>query len=476
MSTEAPPRLSPQEFIDQNPLSRRQRVIVTLGLLMMVAEGLDVTIAGFVFPKIVNEWGTSLNAVTATVMLSVLAMAVGGVAAAPLADRYGRRGVIVAGTSVFGLSTAAMGLTQGIGAFAAFRIVACVGLGAVLPTTLASVADWTPVKRRGQMVALAFTGITAGSAVGGLLSAGFIPAYGWPMLTVVCGLGPLLLIPAFIRFVPESVSVIATREQPAADLLKALSTVLPGRDLSGVALNQAEARRRPQRATRVILSRQFAATNVLLWALFIVGMGVVGLLLSYLPLMGERMGLTTAQAGVLVAAFGWGGLVGQLSTSFALKRFDRFAVVAVLWGLSVLALGAAALWAVQYSALLAAAFVLGLCLPAANNALQAIAAVAYPPHVRATGMSWASGMGRLGALASGLAGGLMIKAGWTLDTVLLILVVPVALGILAALLLQARNRREQAVPPSSTVGGEEGAALPAAAPQDSRLSAPSGVQ
>ncbi|MEU9109449.1 MFS transporter [Streptomyces xanthophaeus] len=451
-------------------MSRRQWLIVSLGLLMMVAEGIDATIAAFIFPKIVNEWGTSLNAVTATVTLSVLAMAVGGVAAAPLADRYGRRGVTVVGIAVFGVGTAAMGLTNGIGAFAGLRIAACVGLGAVLPTVLAMVADWTPARRRGQMVALAFTGITAGSAVGGLLSAGFIPAYGWPLLTIVCGLTPLLLIPAVIRYIPESVSVLSTRKDSDASLRKALAAVVPGQDLSGVVLEQPEARRRPERATRVILSRQFAPTNVLLWTCFIVGLGVVGLLLNYLPLLGERMGLTARQAGVLVAAFGWGGLAGQLSVSFALKRFDRFRLLAVLWGLSVLALGAAALWAVQFAALLAAAFVLGLCLPAANNALQVIAAVAYPAPVRATGLSWASGMGRVGALVSGLLGGLMVKAGWTLGTVLLVLSVPVAVGILATLMLDTRNRRQQADRPAPARNDE------VAAPQTGLAPAPSGVQ
>ncbi|MEU2944374.1 MFS transporter, partial [Nocardiopsis alba] len=131
------------------------------------------------------------------------------------------------------------------------------------------------------------------------------------------------------------------------------------------------------------------------------------------------------------------------AVSFVLKRFDRFGVLSALWMLSVLGFVAAALWAAQFAALLAVVFVLGLCLPAANSALQAIAAVAYPPSARATGVSWANSVGKLGPVASGLLGGLMVDAGWTLGAVVLVLVIPVAICLAATLRLRARSRGPQ---------------------------------
>ncbi|MDG9720190.1 MFS transporter [Streptomyces sp. DH24] len=432
--------MSPEQFIDRNPMSRRQWLIVTVGLLTMVAEGLDAIVAAFVYPKLEKQWGTADDAITATVTLSVLAMVVGGAAVGPLADRYGRKGVTVTGLTVFSLGTAAMALTNGIGAFAGLRIVACLGLGAVLPTMMALVADWTPARRRGQMIALAFAGVTAGTTLGGILSSALIPAFGWPTLLAVCGLAPLLLIPMVIRYVPESVSVLAARGRPVADLREALATVAPGQDLSGVVLDRTEAPQHRRAASRAVLARGVASTTVLLWLCFLVGLGVVALILSYLPMLIERMGLTSAQAGVAVAAFGWGGLLGQLAVSFALKRFDRFQVLAGLWTLAVVGLVAAALWAAQFVTLLAGAFVLGLCLPGANSALQVIAAVAYPPSARATGISWANSVGKLGPVFGGLLGGLMVDAGWSLGTVLVILAVPVGLCLLAVRVLRARSR------------------------------------
>ncbi|WP_406415574.1 MFS transporter [Streptomyces sp. NBC_00842] len=448
MTTDASAKWGPQEFIDQKPMSRRQRLIVAVCLLMMVAEGLDTTIAAFVYPRIVKDWGTDLDTVTATVTLGVAAMIVGGVAAGPLADRYGRKGVTVIGTTAFGLGTAGMGLAHGIGVLAGLRIVACLGLGAVLPTVMALVADWTPAKRRVQMVALAFAGVTAGTTIGGILASALIPAYGWPTLLGVCGIAPLLLIPAVVLFIPESVSVLAARRRPPAELRRALATVAADQDLSRVDWDQSTVRRRPRPAPRVILSRGFAPTTLLLWLCFFLAQGVVFVILSYLPLLVERMGLTAAQAAVSVAVFGWGGLTGQLSVSFVLKRFDRFRVLAGLWVMSALGLGAAALWAAQFTPLLATAFLLGLCLPAVTSALQAIAAVAYPSSARATGVSWANSVGKLGPLVGGLLGGMMVDAGWTLATVLFVLAVPVGVGLLTTLTLHARSRGQRAEPHS----------------------------
>ncbi|MGQ4482034.1 MFS transporter [Streptomyces sp. SAS_276] len=446
--TDASARPGPQEFIDRGPMSRRQWLIVILGLLMMVAEGLDAVVAAFVYPRIEKQWGVGDGAVTATVTLSVLAMVAGGAGAGPLADRYGRRGVTAAGVAVFGLGTAGMAFTHGIGVFAGVRIVACLGLGAVLPTMMALVADWTPAGRRGQTVALAFAGVTAGTTAGGILSSVLIPAHGWPVLLLVCGLAPLLLVPALLVFVPESLSVLAARGRPAADVRGALRAAVGERDVSGVDLERTAPARGP--VARTVLSGEAARTTVLLWLCFLAGLGVVGLILSYLPLLAERTGLTSAQAGVAVAVFGWGGLLGQLAVSFVLRRLDRFVVLAVLWGAAVLGLAAALLWAGQFAALLAGAFVLGLCLPAANSALQVIAALAYPPAVRATGISWANSAGKLGPVLGGLAGGLMAHAGWSLGTVLTVLAVPLALCLPAVRTLRARARRHRTAAPHTT--------------------------
>ncbi|MEU9059200.1 MFS transporter [Streptomyces sp. NPDC048430] len=441
MSTESTSRLSIQEFIDSTTMSPRQRLIVALGLLTMIAEGLDVTIAGFVYPHVVRDWGTSIGAVTATVTSGVLSMAAGGAVAGPLADRYGRKGVTVVGVLIFGLATAAMGLATSIEVLAILRAVACAGLGAVAPAVMTVIADSTPAHRRAQMVTLTFSGVAVGTVGGGFLASAVIPAYGWPALLALCGLAPLLLVPFVVAYVPESVSVLIARGRDPEQVRKVLALLAPDRDTSRVDLSGAPVGERGQSVGAIVLSRAHVRRTLLIWLCSFILLGVVFLILNYLPLMVEQSGLSAARTGTVVGFFGWGSLGGQLLASFGVKRFDRFRVLALASALSAVAVWVMSVGGYSFPGLLAVVFALGLVLGGSTSSLQAVGALAYPSAARATGLGWMSGVGRLGTLTSGLLGGIMIGAGWGISRIFLVLGVPLLLGALAALLLGARPRR-----------------------------------
>ncbi|EST33054.1 MFS transporter [Streptomyces roseochromogenus] len=421
----------------------RQRLIALLGLAVMVSEGLDITIASFVYPNVMRDWGTSMSAVTTTVTAGVLSMAVGGAVAGPLADRYGRKGVTVAGILVFGVATAVTGLAADIEVFATLRVVACAGLGAVAPVVMAIVADSTPARRRAPVVALAFSGIAAGTVAGGFLASAVIPGFGWPALLALCGLAPLPLVPLIAAYVPESVSALLTRGRPAEQIHESLALLAPGRDTSHVDLTggRDDERQPTRKLSAIVLSRSFAPTTLLIWLCYFVLLGVVYLLLNYLPLMVARAGLTAARTGVVVGLFGGGTLCGQLLASFGLRRYDRFRFLALASALSGLAVCVTAAAGTGYAGLSALVSALGVCLGGSMGSLQAVGALAYPSTLRATGMGWMSGIGRIGTLTSGLLGGVMIGAGWGIPRILFVLCVPLALTSAAALLLR------KAVPP-----------------------------
>jgi AAHS family 4-hydroxybenzoate transporter-like MFS transporter len=433
-----------QEFLDSTEgLSRRQRIVVTLTFLAVVAEGLDIAIASFVYPEIVRDWGTSLQEITATVTIGVLAMALGGAVAGPIADRYSRKGTVITGIVVFGLTTAAMAFTTSIGELATLRTIACLSLGATMPVLMTVVADAVPGRRRAQMVSLSFSGVAVGTILGGFLASAIIPTWGWPALLLGCGLAPILLVPLIALLVPESPGVLVARRRPSAEVREALEHLVPGRDLTTVDLAQPSGadRRHSRSALTLVLSRPFVLTTILLWLAFFIGVGVAFLILNYLPLMVGKQGFSSAQIGVLVGTFGWGALAGQVLVSFALKRFDRFMVVASGWALGLVAIAVLAAFTFEFVGLLLVVVGLGLSLSGVTAALNALGALAYPPDARATGIGWASGAGRLGTVASGLLGGLMLAAGWSINTIFLAMGAPVALGIVAAFVLRAEDRR-----------------------------------
>ncbi|MFF7611005.1 MFS transporter [Streptomyces lavendulae] len=151
---------------------------------------------------------------------------------------------------------------------------------------------------------------------------------------------------------------------------------------------------------------------------------------------GRQGGETAARTGVVVALFGAGTLCGQLLASFCLGRCDRFRFLALASVLSGLAVCAAAVVGTGYAGLSALVCLLGVCLGGSMGSLQAVGALAYPATLRATGMGWMSGIGRIGTLVSGLFGGIMIGAGWEIPRILFVLCVPLVLTGVAALLLR----------------------------------------
>ncbi|MEU1213284.1 MFS transporter [Streptomyces sp. NPDC005791] len=434
------PPVTVQEFIDSGPMGPRQRLVALIGLAVMVAEGLDITIASFVYPHIMRDWGTAMSSVTTTVTAGVLSMAVGGVVAGPLADRYGRKGVTTAGILVFGVATAAMALATAVEFFAVLRVVACLGLGAVAPGVMAIVADSTPAARRASVVALAFSGIAAGTVAGGALASAVIPGFGWRPVLALCGLVPLLLVPLVVVYVPESVRVLLARGRPAEQIRASLTQLAPGRETSRVDLTDARGdKRQPmQKLSAIVLTRSYVKTTLLIWLCYFVLLGVVYLFLNYLPLMASRAGLTASRTGVMVQVFGSGTLCGQLLVSFGLRRYDRFRLLALASALSAVTVCVTAAVDVGSAGIFSAVCILGVCLGSSMGSLQAVGALAYPATLRATGMGWMSGVGRIGTLASGLLGGIMIGAGWSISRILFVLCVPLAVTSTSALLLRKK--------------------------------------
>ena len=212
-------------------------------------------------------------------------------------------------------------------------------------------------------------------------------------------------------------------------------------DTAGTGQRVHLAERKQVGAFRVVLSRRLIGATLLMWLGYFIGLGVLFLILNYLPLMLSQAGRTPGETGLIVATFGWGGLVGQVISSFALKKFNRFHVVSILWALGIVGLRVVANFSFDFTGFMVVAFAVGLTLPSVNAALNALVALAYPDEARATGLGAASGAGRAGTLTSGLLGGLMIGAGWSISTVFLTLAGPILVGIAAIQALRVITRR-----------------------------------
>lgn len=266
MRTLNPQTESLQKFIDRAPLSRRQRLIFLLTFLFVVVDGMDLSIVSHIFPKLISEWGASIEQVTLTVVAGIFAMAIGALVSGPAAGRWGRKPVLVFSFVLINVATAALALTGTIEVFIAVRVLACLGIGAVMPLALTMVADWAPAARRAQMVALVFSGVGVGSIIGAYLAAALIPSFGWQTLVVVAGLVPLIVVPFYLRFVPEPPAALIKRGRPSADVRQSLAAIdADSANVDTTADETSQAAR--VNVFAVVFARVLAVSTTLIWVL-----------------------------------------------------------------------------------------------------------------------------------------------------------------------------------------------------------------
>lgn len=405
-------------------LTPRPRIRFALFVLMlaMVAEGLDLVVASFVFPRVMDEWGTSIEDITLLVTLSVVAGAAGGYLAGPLADRFGCRPVIVLCALEFSVLTIATAVVPGMAGLMVVRLAACAGLGALVPVVIAQVAELAPDRTRSHMVSLVWSGGAFGFILGSILAAVIIPSWGWRALVVLSGALSLVLVPVLLRVLPRRA---------------------PGSAAVQESLHEAEGAS-ARTAVSTLFSRRYLASTLLTWACFAVGLGVAYLIATYLPLMVERYGLTAGTAALVTGLFGICGLLGQLALGFALRRWDPRSVLAVIWAVGTLGIVLLAVVDLGLAGFLAAICAIAFTIAGSNAVLPTLATALYPARAQATGVSWANGAGQIGRLGGGWAGGAMLAAGLSTTQLFLGIAVPTVVGIVAAVMLRRERRTADA--------------------------------
>jgi len=430
----------------------------------MVFEGLEISTASFVFPEIVRDWHVAMDQITVIVTAGVIGMAAGAATAGWFAVRFGCKVTVMVGFVLFGATTVAMAMTSSYELFAALRVMACLGLGAASPTVIALVADSVPSHRRAQLTTLTFSGVAAGVIAAGALASTIIPALGWEAFLLISGIGSIVYVPVISAAIPEPPADLIARGEPEHKARRSLELLAPDCDLSGVEYLKASQDDDVRAGSPLagIFSRSMAGSTLLLWLMFFSAVGAAFLLGNYLPLMAKSEGFTAAQGGMLVAALGWGGLVGQASVSYTLKRFDGFKVLVLLWSVGLVGVVSVSAVSLSFGVFTLVAVGLGLTVSSSTAALNGLSTTVYPPSVRATGVAWASAAGRVGTLVTGLVGGAMLAAGWSRNDILASLAVPFAVGILAALTLRAVLRRRRVQDTGATTLGGTEISVPAA--------------
>lgn len=401
------------DIIERAPLGG-VHVLVLVGCTAIAAfDGLDVLVMALAAPVLAEQWQLDARRIGLLLGSAPIGMAVGAAALAPLADRIGRKRLLLLACALAGIGTLASSLTTAFWPLAATRLITGLGIGAALPTLTTLTSEIAPDRWRNLFIGIVTNGYSIGTIAGALLAGSIIAAWGWQGLFWIGGLGPLLLIPLLWAWLPESPYFLASRRGVGADgrLLRVLQR-LSGTVAALPTRHPAIAPGTPASGLGQLLAGDLRRAGLLSWLAFFCSFFVVYFIFQWIPsiVRGAGYSLDAAFRASLIASVA--GLLGPFALAGLSARVSLQRCIVwffVLGGLSTALIGLAgqSLPLILTALFLSSFFTLG-----AEMGLFMFTARLYPSRARAGGVGWALGVGRFGAIFGPIVGGVLIGMGW----------------------------------------------------------------
>ncbi|MFL6415450.1 MAG: MFS transporter [Bryobacteraceae bacterium] len=428
-----------QDVIDSSGISRLQRLLLFLCFLTVAIDGFDTASIGFLGPAILSAWSLHPAQLAPLFSSGLFGLMLGALAIGPFADRQGRKLALCLSIAIFSIASLLSAFSANLQMLIALRFLTGLGLGGAMPNAITLTSEYCPQARRSSLVTTMFCGFTIGSALGGVVSARLIPDFGWRSVLLVGGVLPLLLLPFAWKMLPESLRFLVLRGTDHEEIVSLLKRIAPERDFTRATFVDPQ----PKSVTPVrdLFQAGFVAGTLLLWLTFFMSLLVVYLLSNWLPTLMHEAGLSIRRAALITAMLQVGGTAGAIAIGRVMDKFNPYAVLCV--GYLLAAVCVAFIGRVQTGTWLLAGIVFcaGFFVSGSQVGGNALSAANYPTNSRATGVSWANAVGRLGSIVGSMLGGLLLTLKLDLDSVFTLVGVPALFASIAIAVMGSADGR-----------------------------------
>ena len=407
----ASPSFNVSELIDTQPIGVFQIRIVALCAVVALLDSLDLQSIGLAAPAMIADLQIRPSSLGAVFSTALAGLALGAFSFGLLADRVGRKAVLVGATVCFGVFTICTALAPNLGVLLVYRFCAGLGLGGAMPSFISLTSEYVPRRLRAPAIALLWAGFPLGGVFGGLLGSWIIPALGWQSVFWVGGALPLLVGAILVLGLPESISFLVATAAPADRVRRLLQNAYPSASVPADAkfvLN--EERAGGVSALRLFAMGRAVGTTVLWISFFIVFMMLVTNS-AWAPTLLKREGIDIGQSALAMAAYNLGAMIGTVVAGWLVMGIGAAIVLPIVMLGSAVSLGLVGYAAPSAQLVTTLEGLFGLFLGCGSSGLIALAAIYYPTAIRSTGVGWAMGMGRVGSFAGPLAVGSLVATG-----------------------------------------------------------------
>jgi AAHS family 4-hydroxybenzoate transporter-like MFS transporter len=426
-------------------------------LLAMMADGFDLLNASIAGPALIKEWGIDKAALGPVFSASLVGFFVGAPFFGYVGDRYGRRLAIISSLIFIGITTLACAFARDLQELLWLRFLSGLGLGGVLPNVIALNGEFTPKRLRATMLVIMSMGISLGGAVPGFVGNTLMPIYGWPVIFIVGGLVPIVIGLCAIFALPDSIKFLVLRggrDNTVANLARKLDPALAIAPGTRFILDQAEGSAATRGSPLALFRNGWALVTVLVWIIFVLNLTANNLMNAWLPMIVQTSGHGAAQGNYAGSLYQLGGSVGGVCVGILIDRFG-LKVLAIVFAIAVPVLAFTGIPQISDQTLLIMAFFCGTVIVGMQNALNASAGLIYPTALRANGVGYALGIGRVGSISGPLIGSLLTRLEMPPHTFFYVTAIVPLLCVGATLLLLHQLRQRH--------GETTGATAPASA-------------
>ncbi len=430
------PPIDIQKLADEAKFNRFHALVLFWCALIIVFDGYDLAVAGVAMPAIMKDMGVSPTQAGFMASSALFGMSFGAIFLGTLSDRIGRRGVIVMCLVLFSVFTAAAGLAGDPVTFGAMRFLAGLGIGGVMPNVIAEMSEYAPRRMRATLITLMMCGYAVGGILAAWLGKAMIAQHGWQSV-FYAGLAPILLIPFILRSLPESMPYLLSRGRQ--DALRAIAARLdpsnpPGPSAAFALTDSGASDKAP---VRHLFSDGRSMGTLMLWTTYFMCLFMVYALSTWLTKLMANAGHSLGSAMTFVMVLNLGSIIGALGGGWLA---DRFQIKHVLVVMCLLAFGSISLLgqplpdALLYVVVgLAGATTIGT-----QTVTHACTGQFYPMAIRATGLGWALGIGRVGAIIAPILIGILVSLSLPLEMNFIAIAIPALVAAIAIARLDTR--------------------------------------
>ncbi len=424
MSSSPPSAMVSDDIIHESRITSRQALVLLVCYFAFILDGFDIVVISYTAPAISAQWGIASQELGLVFSASLLGMTLGAMFLASLADLYGRKIVVGGMLLIVGVATLGVVAASTVAQLVLLRLVAGLGLGAIMASLAPLAGEFSPRQHRTLILALLVSGASLGPVLGGMMTASAIETYGWQSIFLTAGVLTVISGVLMLLLVPESMAFVIKR-RPIGALERVNRTL---RYIGHAGIEQlppaSESAVQESASLKSLLVKNRWKITLIMWGAFFFAYAGNYFLMSWLPQILVQAGLSQATGIEAVVVGSIGALVGTVLFGALGKWWTLSRVIAV-------AFVAGAATFIIYGALIhnldggdpgwffwLVAFFSGLFTSGAFANLYTVAMTVYPAQIRSTGIGWATGSGRSGAVVSPAVAGVLLAAGISLPSLL----------------------------------------------------------